>query len=833
MIIQNLYSHLNLKALKIAIPFFVCIFLLFSSKLEAQTVLKGKVLNKENQGIADVDIRINENKNLCKTDADGNFELDLDGNETIVYFGYLNDRKIFGKLVTIQKGSRIQFDTAYKDSGLSLLPVIYIRLSEQTNPFTTILNPREFQTMVGIGNGVEQLIKLQMGVSSNNELSSNYSVRGGNFDENLVYINDIEIYRPQLIQSGQQEGLSILNSDLVSNVNFSAGGFDAKYGDKMSSVLDIAYLKPDSFIAIANAGRLYNSFSVGGKSKNKKFTSLVGLRYFTNSLLANSLDEQGSYRMNFGDAQLYLSHKLRKRMNLEFLGNLSANRYSLFPQSRTSSFGTVSEAFQLDVNMGGQENMQYDYGLAALTLQFRMDSRHEFKWIASVTGISEREVFDVGGAYALRLLDRDIGSKTYGKPLRTLGFGYYLDRGRNNLQTRVLNLQHLGTIKRQKSKLILRYGVKIQQEKIFDRLHEWRYNDSADYNVPPFGFATDSIVFSDMLFGKQLLQSMRYQSFFQTSYLFNSEKNMLLNFGVRAHFWDLNNELFVSPRINFSWEPNKKYNLNKVDSLQRNPVVLKIAVGAYFQSPFYRELRGENGQLNLALQSQKSYHLILGRDVYFTWLKRKLRYTAEIYGKYMTDLVPYYYDNIRIRYIAKNSSYGYTWGIDNRINGKFVRGLETWATLSLMQTKERIEYTNSLGNDTLSDWLRRPTDRRVNFSLVFQDKLPKNPDYRVSLSMLVSSGMPYFLNGDFRYTRTYKIPSYRRIDIGFIKVLHLEKYKRFSNFSNCWVSLDVFNLLDISNVISYSWVKDLRNNIYGVPEYLTRRRINLRLHLEF
>lgn len=786
-----------------------------------------------------VEIHRGLGSNIAVTDSAGRFQFEVPESDIFVFVGYIADRKIFGYRFNPKKSVFPYYDTIKEGQGLEIIPTVQIEIGSERPPFLEEIHPRDVQLNPAVGGGVESIIKTLGGVSSGNELSSQYNVRGGNFDENLIYVNDIEIYRPQLIHSGQQEGLSFINPDLVKTLRFSAGGFEAQYGDKMSSVLDVSYVKPDSFGTRINLGVMLNSLSIEGK--NKRFNWIGGVRYYSNSLLTRSLDLKGSYNMQFADVQTLISYKTGNRSSIEFLGNLAINRYKLLPQSSQTEFGTVvSAAYQLDVLLAGAENMRYDYGLGALTYKFNLDSRHEFKWTLAATGSNESETFDVEGAYSLSLLDRDLGSKNLGKPLKTLGYGYYLDHGRNGLQATIYQFNHVGTIGKSGDKNIFKYGIRVNNESIIDKYKEWRYNDSVDYNIPPFGFASDTIVLDDVVSAKNNLRSWRTQAFAQNRFRLNKEKNMWLGAGLRFGWWEVNKQAFVTPRFNFSFEPNRQKNRYLPDSLKKRDMIVKLAAGAYYQPGFYRELRDFQGVLNKNLKAQQSWHFVAGMDYFFNMWDRRFKYTTEGYFKSMSQLDPYLYDNIRIRYYAQNSSRGYATGWDNRINGEFVKGLESWFTVSFMQTKEKITYTDENGNVVTSDWLRRPTDRRMNFAAVFQDELPSNPSYRANINLIIGTGIPYYLDGKFRYsTQTGTISPYRRLDLGMSKVLVGQvgrarpKSKIYTHVKEAWISLEVFNLLSINNVISYNWVKDLNNNIYGVPEYLTGRRLNLRLHLAF
>ncbi len=807
---------------------FILSLVLYGNSI-AQANYSAVVVDKNGNPVNNIDIFDSE-EFLTSTNELGYFEISSKNNLLIVH-GYKGKDLVFGHKFTSTSLIR-KTDTIKLGQGDDLMLAIEINRGNK-GTFIDEVKTKELRATPSIGSGIESLIQTLGGVSSGNEMSSQFSVRGGNFDENLIYVNDIEIIRPQLVQNGQQEGLSFINPDLVKSVKFSAGGFESQYGDKMSSVLDVEYTKPDTFKSQVSLGTMINSMSVEGS--RKKFSGLLSFRHYSNSLLTQSLNTQGTYAMNFMDVQSYLEWKPNKYWNLSFLGNLATNQFQLFPESRTTEFGTVQEAYQLNVFMGGQENMNYRYGMGSLTINYQPNLKNTFKWIVSLTDISEQEYFDIEGAYSLSELDRDMSSKSYGKPLRTLGYGYYLNHGRNQLRSQILNFSHLGNLGKPNAKISFKYGLRINREIVIDRFLQWLYNDSADYNSPTFSFSQDSIILENYVRANNQISSLRYSGFIQSNVALNKNKGLWMNVGLRTQYWGLNNEFIVMPRFSIKYEPNKIYNTKVHDSLKRADVAWKLSLGAYHQSPFYRELRNFEGLLNTQVVSQKSYHFVLGMDRYLTLWNRRFKYTVEGYAKYMTDLVPYLYENIRIRYYANNNAQGYAWGIDNRIYGQFNKGLESWFTMSLLETKERIEYINTTNEYTQSDWLRRPTDKRLNFAIVFQDHLVKYPSIRVNLRLVVGTGIPYYLDGLARYSTTPNvIPPYRRLDIGFSKVLIQSKSgKSFHGINEAWFALDVFNLLDINNVIAYGWVKDLNNNRYGVPEYLTGRRINLRLYFTF
>jgi len=799
------------------------------------TVSKGRIVRQQGNGfvgVGNVKVRLSDDAQIGVSDSSGYFTANEPLYEGDKIFGYLRGEKVFG-FSWIEEKSGITIITV--GQGLDLIGEVRIRIN-RGGPFLEEIKPQKLQLNPSIGGGIESLVKTFIGVSSGNEMSSQFTVRGGNYDENLIYVNDVEILRPQLISSGQQEGLSFINPDLVNAVKFSAGGFGSQYGDKMSSVLDVDYIRPDSFKATVTLGTMLNSAMISGKKG--RFSGFLGLRNFNNALITKSLDVSGNYSMQFSDVQSLLSYKLSRHWQIEFLGNLASNAYQLNPTSRTSTFGTIQNAYSLNVGMAGQEALNYLYGMGNFNVKFKPTVRSEFQWMMNHTAIAEEEVFDVEGAYFLSQLDRDLSSKTYGKPLKTLGYGYYIDHGRNRMQSGVTQFAHLGRIGKSTDAFSWHYSLRANKETVNDKIAEWYYNDSAEYNLSPWGASQDTILFDNYIKARNQINTLRLKGHWGAQWRLSKREQIWLNAGIRGQYWNLNNEMVVMPRLSVSWEPNKNYNeRQRIDSLKRADVLWKFALGAYHQPGFYRELRGFDGVLNKALLSQKSYHAVGGYERYIYAGTRKFKYTSEAYFKLYQDLVPYLFDNIRIRYYAQNSANGYAWGVDQRLYGEFSDGLESWFTLGIMQTKEKITYFNQeQQKEVTTDYLRRPTDRRVNLGVVFQDQMPNNPSLRVNLSMNIGTAIPYYLDGQARYTNTPNvIPPYRRVDIGFSKIFDTKKNPWLGRFGlkNAWLSADIFNLLAINNVIGYSWVKDLQNNRYGVPDYLTGRRLNIRFYGSF
>jgi len=811
---------------------FLFFSLLFTIALKAQTAtLVGTVSDSLLRAPLEGAFVFLEQENSINTTTDykGQYSLKVSANKPLTLIvSYV------GKVVRIEvpalKEEEIRHINALIQTTMIKPDVEVNGQRGRETPNIVFIRPKELGKFVGPTGNVENLLKTLPGVAGNNELSSGFSVRGGNYDENLIYVNDIEIYRPQLIRSGQQEGQSFINPDLVSNIAFSAGGFQAKYGDKMSSVLDVTYREPDSFATGVRTSLLGVSAYVEDKV-GARFRYTIGARYRTNAYLFGSLDVQGNYKPRYLDFQTLLRYDINEKTTLSFLGGIAQNQFQFTPQTQTTSFGTVQEALQLTVFFNGGELMRYTTSTNALTLKYTPSKYFQVRVIGSAIYSNEREFYTVEGAYRIDELDKDLGSATFGQAKFNRGAGYFINNARNELEVQMYN----GAAKASYYKGIwhLNYGIEYRHEAIRDVLNEWVYNDSVDYSVPVN--PEDSLFLFSTIRSKNSLISNRYSGYIQQNWELDSALAMVLNTGIRFQYWDLNQQTVVSPRFQFSFEPNKAYNGQKdlPDSVRKRDILFKASFGVYNQPPFYREMRALSGEVNTSLLAQRAIHYVVGTDFYFKMWKRPFKFSGEVYFKQLDHLDPYLYENVRIRYYANNDSRGYATGIDTRVNGEFVKGLESWFSLSVVQTKEKNTYTNELGNRVTSEYLRRPTDQRVNLGIFFQDELEKWPEYKVSLNLVVGTGMPYFLTGDFRYTDDFKIPPYRRLDIGFsrdlISAKSRPKHKRWSKIDEAWISLDVFNILGIQNTASYIWVRDVSGRTYAVPNYLTSRRINLNL----
>lgn len=669
------------------------------------------------------------------------------------------------------------------------------------------------------GGSIEAFIATQAGVSSNNELSSQYNVRGGSFDENIVYVNGIEVYRPLLIRSGQQEGLSFINPDMVENVGFSAGGFEAKYGDKMASVLDITYKKPKEFEASASMSLLGASGYVGFATKNFSMTN--GIRYKTSRYLLGTLDVKGEYDPNYIDYQTYMNWHPSKRFEIGFIGNFSQNNYNFIPSDRTTKFGTMETAKEFKVYFDGAERDLFRTFFGSIEAKYNINEHNSLSFLASAFKTNEQETYDIQGQYWLSDLDEtEEGSTPENGEGSTSGVGTYLEHARNYLTAKVQSYSLLGKHKINANEIM--WGLELKHEAIDEKMREWEVRDSAGYSLPHL---PDRVSLIYNLNSKHNISSNRFSFYAQDTYKLNSEIGLFtFNAGIRGSYWGFNREFIFSPRVSVGFIP--KFN---------EDFTFRLASGVYYQAPFYKEFRDTttvNGntevELNRDIKSQRSIHFVLAADYKFRAMNRPFKVTAEVYYKKLDNLIPYNVDNVRISYYGKNMAKGYATGIDFKLFGEFVKGTDSWITFSLMKTEECIN----------GKWIPRPTDQRYNLSLYFTDYFTKNDRWKLSLKGSLADGLPFGPPHAGREKAVFRTPAYKRIDIGMsYRLLDNEdgqNYKRIAKpFRNIWLGIDCFNLLGINNVNSYYWVTDVYDNQFAVPNYLTSRQINVRLLFEF
>ena len=833
------------------IVFLAFLFFPLISMAQSYGKLSGKITDSDGQPIPRVYVFVDKTTYQTTTDDKGKYKLELpaDTSLTVIisHIGFIN--KSFE--ITIKPGAIKKFNIRLVVREMTTVDVVGENKSADN---LEKLDVKSVGIQPSVGGGIEGMLKTTgIGVSSRDELSAAYSVRGGSYDENLIYVNGNEIYRPQLVRAGQEEGLSFINPNLVDNVYFSAGGFTSRYGDKMSSVLDVRYKKPQAFGATIMLSLLGAEASVEGASKNGKISGIVGFRYKTTRYVLGTLDTEGEYQPNFLDLQGYVTYRPTSKIEIGYLGYLANNNYNFLPQSRSTELGNLSQALRLDVKLDGREESSYKTFFNALSLTLYTTDKIKLAFTGSAAFNSEWQSVDVQGLYILGELDRDLGSETFGDVIANRGIGAFIEHARNKFKSNIYSLQHNGSYLYDNKQL--GWGLEVKNERIEDELNEWVYQDSSGYSIPRA--PSDEIVLTDIISANNKTNSNRYIGYVQNTWdlILNNEDLLNFNVGLRGQFWTFNDQFMLSPRGNIAY--TKKLERLKNDStLIKKDLTFRFATGIYYQPPFYHEMRGLTGEVNPNIRAQQAFHFIVGVDYVFFIAKRPFKWTTEIYYKPMIDLIPFQVDNIRLQYLAENNSVGYTYGLDMKLNGEFVKGIESFVGFSFLKSEENIlddfyyEYFDSEGLEVppssgdITDstrvepgYIPRPFDQRFSFNLFFQDEMPRWPAFKVHINLTYVSGFPFGPPNSKRYQQTLRSPPYRRVDIGFSWSFVDQKTGDtkgiFKPFRDAWISLEVFNLIDINNVISYNWIKDVTGRQYAVPNYLTGRRINVKLFLAF
>jgi hypothetical protein len=817
--------------------------------------VNGTITDDKNKPVDLANISVIGDKRGTSSDINGKFRLPVPaGKEIVIGISYIGfaDKKY---PVTLQEGE--ERDISFQLTPISTdLPGFEVRDEKLRTESMVRLNPKDANLVSSLTGGVTDLIKTLPGVSTSSELSSQYTVRGGNFDENLVFVNDIEIYRPFLVSVGQQEGLNFVNPALTASILFSAGGFGAEYGDKLSSVLDVKYIKPEEFGGSFAISLLGAELSFGGTAANNKFTYLVGTRYQANSYLLNSLETKGEYKPRFMDVQSQFTYQFNNKWDLSFLGYYSNNKYKVIPSDRETDFGTIQEVLRFKVFFDGNETDGYEMLQGGLTLGYKPRKNVDLRFIASAFTTQETETYDIQGQYWLGLVENDPGSEEYGDVVQVQGVGTYLEHARNYFMSNVFTFEHKGMISYDSR--FLKWGFQYSHQYVDDELKEWIMIDSAGYSIPnpvnePGSIDPENPAL-DLRYhvkAQNALQTNRLAAYVSHQWNITLKNNDLLTIagGIRANYWDYNQQFLFAPRVNFSYKPYKKQNL-----------VFRFATGMYYQPPFYREMRNMDGSLNEDIKAQQSIQFILGSDYRFQAWNRPFIFTTELYYKYLDNIIPYQIDNVRIRYYADQVAHGYAAGIDFKVYGEFVKGVDSWLSLSFLKTEEDIygdyyyDYFNEdgvlVGSGPEMDpeaaenikvepgYYPRPSDRRVNFTIFFQDYIPKVPYVKMHLRLLYGTGLPFGAPDSEPYEHTLRMPDYRRVDIGFsYQFIHegtqFGPKNPMKYFKNMAISLEVFNLLQTYNTVSYIWIKDANNREFAVPNYLTPRLLNIKLAADF
>ncbi len=785
----------------------------------AAVKITGIITDEKNEPLEFATIRIKGTAIGTTSGLDGKYTLSAPDADTIrVVFSCIGYEDANRKLIKAEGQATLNVKmtpTSYALNGIEVTEI-----QKQTGAIQKINASSYKLAPDASGNGIESMITTMAGVTSGNEMSSQYNVRGGSYDENSVYINGIEVYRPQLVSSGQQEGLSIINPDMVGSVNFSTGGFPARYDDRMSSVLDITYREPESFEGAASVSLMGGSLSIG--SASRRFTQLHGLRYKSNSSLLGSMEDKGEYDPRFFDYQTSMTYRFGDRWRASFLGNIAINNYRFVPESRTTNFGTTTDAKQFKVYFDGQEKDKFETWSGALALTFRPNKANEFTLLASGFLTNELVTYDISGEYWLDQAGTSGDASGSGGIGGELGVGRYHEHARNRLKASVIGIDLRGATGI--SGHNLSYGLSFKHRTIFDRTREWELRDSAGYSLPT---DPDALKVVYNLDSRQDLSVNNVAFYAQDAWRMSTDAGFFnINAGLRMSYADYNREFLFSPRASVGFVPDKHPRW-----------AFRLATGLYYQSPFYREFRmpvnDSEGNtfitLNSNLKSQRSIHFILGTDYTFRAFGRPFKLSGEAYYKVLGRLIPYEIENLKLVYAGINGAGGHSAGIDLKLFGQFVPGSDSWLSLSLMNTAQKLNGVS----------VPLPSDRRYSLALFFTDYFPKFPRLKFNLRGIFSDGLPVTAPRSTRDKGYFRAPAYKRLDIGLAYGIVTpprdgETRTGFARaFRSMWLGLDVFNLFDISNVSGYYWVTDVNSIQYAVPNYLTRRQINVRLSVEF
>ena len=817
------------KNLKTLTPF---LLLFLTISLSAQTAtIKGVIKNIDKKPIEGVSITYlnygtTSNKN-------GAYELNIPANvEISILFSHVSYKSLYKKL-KIPKNKTFRFSPTL-NIKIEEISEVVVEDHKKDAEGTIKINPADVYKIPGANQGVENILMTLPGVNNNNELSTQYNVRGGNFDENLVYVNGIEVYRPFLVRSGQQEGLSFVNSNMVQNIKFSAGGFQANYGDKLSSVLDITYRVPKDYGVTLNASLLGGSLTVEGVSPNNKLSALVGVRYRNNSLFINSKDIQTNTNPNFTDVQAYLSYVVNPKLKIDFLGNYSLNNYNYIPKTRSTKFGTIAEPLELIVYYNGQEKDRFKTLFGALKGSYSVNENLNLSLTSSTYHTIEDEYYDILASYNIGEVNNDFASENFGEVEFSEGIGSQLNHARNSIDALIFNTEFKATYKKNNHKID--FGIKYQNEDIRDQIKEWEIIDSVGFSVrPPNEPANNQPYepFSGELTPYKSINTKNNVSIDRLVWFVQYNKNeewnnnkVWYNIGLRSHNWNVNgtnlntsNQIIYSLRGQFAIKPDWEKDM-----------LFRISGGMYNQPPFYKDLRDFNGLINTEVATQKSVQVVLGNDYSFNLWNRPFKLISEIYYKDLTNVNTYTVDNVKIRYRADNNAVAYAAGLDLRLNGEFVPGTESWVSIGFLKTEEN--YNNQ-------GYISRPTDQRFKFAMLFQDYVPNIPNIKMYLNLVFNSGLP---GGSPSYTNSYnyqnRLNAYKRADIGISYVFadsnNQHKTGWLKNVKEFALGFEIFNMFDVQNSITNTWVRDVYSKrFYGIPNYMTPRVLNLKMDLKF
>ena len=808
------------------------LLLITSLSLNAQeSVIKGVVKNANKEPIEGVAITYLNNG--TSTNNKGEYQLNVPGGQQIkIVFSHIS-YKLLTETVKIPINKTYRFSPILQLKIEEIDEVIVQDIKKDAQGFINV-NPSDATKIPGANNGIENILMTLPGVNNNNELSTQYNVRGGNFDENLVYVNGIEVYRPFLVRAGQQEGLSFVNSAMTQNIKFSAGGFQAKYGDKLSSVLDITYRTPTELATALNASLLGGSATVEGTMINNKLSAILGVRYRDNSLFINSKDIATNANPNFTDAQTFLSYTVNSRLKIDFLGNYSINNYNYTPLSRRTKFGTIANPLELIVFYEGQEKDKFETVFGALKGSYTVNDNLNVSITTSAYHTVEEEYYDILASYNLGEVNNDFGSDNFGDVEFSEGIGSQLNHARNDIDALITNAQLKATYKKDNHQID--FGIKYQNEDIRDRINEWEVIDSVGFNVRPINHISNNQPYEPFTGDIVPFQSVQAKNnaiidrlVWFAQYSKNSDWNnhkVWYNIGMRSHNWNVNgdgietsNQIIYSVRGQFAIKPDWEKDM-----------LFRVSAGMYNQPPFYRELRNAEGTVVPTVDAQESIHLVLGNDFSFDVWGRPFKLISEVYYKNLTNVNTYTIDNVKIRYSANNNATAYATGVDLRLNGEFVPGTESWISIGYLKSEENSEDRG---------YISRPTDQRFKFAMLFQDYVPNIPNIRMYLNLVFNTGVP---GGSPSYVDPYnyqnRLNAYKRADIG-ISYVFTDAKNQFnsgwkSNLKEFSVGFEIFNMFDVQNAITNTWVRDAYSKqFYGIPNFMTQRVFNIKMDLKF
>ncbi len=804
---------------------------------QGKVYVRGYVLDEKGRGMESVTVQAKNERNEMEgavTNDKGYYEVAvLTGDSVFVKASFIGYKTAY-RSFEVGKERAYNLNLTLREDE-TMLEEVEVKAQVRQNSAMMRIDMSKVKVMPGsVSGGIESMLTMMPGVNSTNELSSQYSVRGGNYDENSVYINGIEVYRPLLIRSGQQEGLSIINPDMVGAVNFSSGGYDASYGDKSASVLDVIYKNPKKFEANITASLQGATAFVG--ASGEKWTQMHGLRFKTVQTLLGTMDTKGEYAPYYFDYQTFMTWKVGKKVEMSFLGNISQNYYKFVPKSRSTSFGTISDAHSFDVDFTGEEFDIFRTYFGAFSTTYKPNDDVKLNLNVSAFNTDERETYDITGEYSLA--EVAIGSTDTENSQTTVGIGSFHEHARNRLSATVVNVGHSGEWKKNDNRLS--WGLSYQYEVVLDKISEWESRDSAGYSLP---FTGDAVNVIYNLYSDVELKTHRFQAYLQEHYRYFADHGVWnFDVGVRANYWSWNNEFLVSPRASISLTP----------AWEKADFDFRLSGGLYYQAPFYKELRQEvmdaegnnNVVLNNNIKAQRTVHVVFGMDYNFRAWSRPFKLTLEAYYKPADRVISYYVDNLKIRYSGENDAIAYATGIDLKLFGEFVPGTDSWISFSWMNVKENLlndhysVYSNAgryLG-EVQPQWIARPNEQRYNISLFFQDYFPNHPEYKVYLKFVWSDGLPFGAPHSERYTAVYRTKAYNRVDLGASRnfVKGREKWMKQNQPVEYWgITLELLNLFNIKNVNSYYWVTDVNDTQYAVPNYLSGFMVNLRIAVGF